>query len=89
MAEAILENAVAWRPDAKTRERAQLTRFLADCGLDSYPEPDKGLGRCFQPLEPACGQAGIGRMILTTKEHDDGNVEAGQTVERYIAKAGP
>ncbi len=28
--------AVAWRPDAATRERAQLTRFLSFCGLDSF-----------------------------------------------------
>ena len=27
---------IAWRPDDKTRERAQLTRFLKHCGLDSF-----------------------------------------------------
>jgi acetyl-CoA synthetase len=29
---------IAWRPDEKTRERAQLTRFLRQCGLDSFAD---------------------------------------------------
>jgi acetyl-CoA synthetase len=29
---------IAWRPDEKTRERAQLTRFLSQCGLDSFDD---------------------------------------------------
>ncbi|MCS6805427.1 MAG: AMP-binding protein [Acidobacteriota bacterium] len=30
------DHAVAWRPDDETRARAQLTRFISLCGLDSF-----------------------------------------------------
>jgi acetyl-CoA synthetase len=30
------DNTIAWTPDAATKERAQLTRFLRFCGLDSW-----------------------------------------------------